>query len=188
MMGQYFTDLYRSLEGSFSAGSTATIATKYSFFQVFRDLQNYLAKFSKNCKILQKISDFRKNHRFFFLQKSENFAYICKILRFFANFATFSKNQLDSFVDLEKPEQMRIWLQKFVSIQPRTSPLGRAPGRDGAAENEPRGHDGACALRPARDREGLQLASLAGSPLSWQNMSTFSSSILVVFSCNGTKF
>ena len=27
-----FTDFYRSLEGSFSAGSTATIATKYSFF------------------------------------------------------------------------------------------------------------------------------------------------------------
>ena len=37
------------------------------------------------------------------------------------NFATFSKNQLDSFVDLEKPEKMRIWLQNFVSIQPRTS-------------------------------------------------------------------
>ena len=37
------------------------------------------------------------------------------------NFTTFSKNQLDSFVDLEKPEKMRIWLQNFVSIQPRTS-------------------------------------------------------------------
>ena len=37
------------------------------------------------------------------------------------NFATFSKNQLDSFVDLEKPEKMRIWSQNFVSIQPRTS-------------------------------------------------------------------
>mgnify|MGYP003328366324 CR=1 FL=1 len=43
-----------SLEGSFSAGSTATIATKYSFFQVFRDLQNYLAKFSK---ILQNLAE-----------------------------------------------------------------------------------------------------------------------------------
>ena len=42
----------------------------------------------------------------------------------FANFgkiATFSKNKLDSFVDLEKPEKMRLWLQNFVSIQPRTS-------------------------------------------------------------------
>ena len=37
------TDFYRSLEGSFSAGSTATIATKYSFFQVFRDLQSTLS-------------------------------------------------------------------------------------------------------------------------------------------------
>ena len=40
---------------------------------------------------------------------------------FLQNFATFSKNQLDSFVDLEKPEKMRIWSQNFVSIQPRTS-------------------------------------------------------------------
>ena len=32
-----------SLEGSFSAGSTATIATKYSFFQVFRNLQSPLS-------------------------------------------------------------------------------------------------------------------------------------------------
>ena len=103
---------YRSLEGSFSAGSTATIATKYSFFQVFRDLQNYLAKFSK---ILQ---NFAKNQRFsqksaLFLQKSGNFKFrkkSCKIYDFLQNFATFSKNQLDSFVDLEKPEKMRIWL------------------------------------------------------------------------------
>ena len=48
-----------------------------------------------------------------------NFANFCDFLQ---NFATFSKNQLDSFVDLEKPEKMRIWLQNFVSIQPRTSP------------------------------------------------------------------
>ena len=79
---QIFTDFYRSLEGSFSAGSTATIATKYSFFQVFRDLQNYLAKFSR---ILQ---NFAKNQRFsqksaLFLQKSGNFA---KILQIFAIF------------------------------------------------------------------------------------------------------
>ena len=64
--GRFFlTDFDRSLEGSFSAGSTATIATKYSFFQVFRDLQNFLAKFSRFCKVLQKISDFRKNQHFF---------------------------------------------------------------------------------------------------------------------------
>ena len=31
----------QTLEGSFSAVSTATIATKYSFFQVFRDLQDF---------------------------------------------------------------------------------------------------------------------------------------------------
>ena len=87
---QIFTDFYRSLEGSFSAGSTATIATKYSFFQVFRDLQNYLAKFSKICKILQKISDFRKNQHFFCKNPeiSQNF---CNFLRFFAKFCNFFK-------------------------------------------------------------------------------------------------
>ena len=79
-----------SLEGSFSAGSTATIATKYSFFQVFRDLQNYLAKFSKFCKILQKISDFRKNQHFF-LQKSGNFAKFCKICDFLQILQLFQK-------------------------------------------------------------------------------------------------
>ena len=54
------------------------------------------------------------------------------------NFATFSKNQLDSFVDLEKTEKMRSWLQNFVSIQPRTSleksdGRGCAPGRRGGS-------------------------------------------------------
>ena len=106
-----------SLEGSFSAGSTATIATKYSFFQVFRDLQNYLTKFSKFSKICQKkTAIFAKISAIF--AKIRKFRKICDFLQ---NFATFSKNQLDSFVDLEKPEKMRIWLQNFVSIQPRTS-------------------------------------------------------------------
>jgi hypothetical protein len=65
---------HHSSLGSFSAGSTGTIATKYSFFQVFRDLQNYLAKFSKILQNFEKkISDFRKNQHNF-LQKSGNFA------------------------------------------------------------------------------------------------------------------
>ena len=53
-----------------------------------------------------------------FSKKVPKFAKFCDFLQ---TFATFSKNQLDSFVDLEKPEKMRIWLQNFVSIQPRTS-------------------------------------------------------------------
>ena len=94
---------HRSFLGSFSAGSTATIATKYSFFQVFRDLQNYLPEFSKTLK------NFAKNQRFSqksasFLQKfgiSFKIAKFCDVLQ---NFAT-KKNQLDSFVDLEKTEK-----------------------------------------------------------------------------------
>ena len=60
------------------------------------------------------MSDFRKNQYFlkvFFLQNPENSLKFAKyIICGFFNFATFSKNQLDSFVDLEKPEKMRIWL------------------------------------------------------------------------------
>ena len=50
-----------------------------------------------------------------------NLIFPLKIADFLQNFATFSKIQLDSFVDFEKPEKMRLWLQNFVSIQPRTS-------------------------------------------------------------------
>ena len=68
--------------GSFSAVSKRNLATKYAFFQVFRDLQNYLAKFSK------KLQNFAKNQRFsqksaLFLQKSGNFAKSLKLLRSF---------------------------------------------------------------------------------------------------------
>ena len=82
---------------------------------------------------MQKFNDCRKKSALL-LQKSGNFtklskglrslAEFCNFWRLFAKvakFCNFSKNQLDSFVDLEKPEKMRIWLQNFVSIQPRTS-------------------------------------------------------------------
>ena len=75
-------------------------------------LQDYLAKFSKS------LQNFAKNQRF--SQKSTLFfAKIRKFhknLRFFANFATFSKNQLDSFEEVENCCKMRTWLQHFGSI------------------------------------------------------------------------
>ena len=43
------------LQGSFSAVSKRKFATKYAFFQVFRDLQNYLADFLKKLQIFCKI-------------------------------------------------------------------------------------------------------------------------------------
>ena len=122
----HLLDFYRFckfLEGSFSAVSTATIATKYSFFQVFRDLQNYLAKFSKNLQNFAKNQRFSQKSAFFFAKirkfRKKKIANFCDLN--LQNFATFSKNQLDSFVDLEKPEKVRIWLQNSVSIQPRRS-------------------------------------------------------------------
>ena len=38
---EYFIQFLQTLGGPFSAVSTATIATKYSFFQDFRDLQDF---------------------------------------------------------------------------------------------------------------------------------------------------
>ena len=69
---------YHSFLGSFSAVSKRNFATKYAFFQVFRDLQNYLAdflkklqNFAKNRKILQFfLRNFRINH---FCKKSADF-------------------------------------------------------------------------------------------------------------------
>ena len=71
---QIFTDFYRSLEGSFSAGSTATIATKYSFCSIFRDLQNYLANFVFWLKLLQKILNLQRCEGMIFLKISKNAA------------------------------------------------------------------------------------------------------------------
>ena len=48
---------HHSFLGSFSAVSKRNFATKYAFFQVFRDLQNYLADF------LKKLQNFAKNRK-----------------------------------------------------------------------------------------------------------------------------
>ena len=92
---------------------------------------------------MQKISDFRKNQHLF-CENPEISQKFCKICDFLQIFATFSKKQLDSFVDLEKPEKMRIWLQNFVSIQPRTS-LEKSDVSWPTAKSCP-----ACARRPSK--------------------------------------
>ena len=84
---------HHSFLGSFSAVSKRNFATKYAFFQVFRDLQNYLAdflkklqNFAKNRKILQnfcEISGFLQK-KCWFLRKSLIF---CKILQNFWKFS-----------------------------------------------------------------------------------------------------
>ena len=66
---------HHSFLGSFSSVSKRNFASKYAFCSIFQNLQNFLAEFSKSCKILQKISDF--------WQKSGNFPKFCKILRKF---------------------------------------------------------------------------------------------------------
>ena len=66
---------HHSFLGSFSAVSKRNFATKYAFFQVFRDLQNYLADFLKKLQNLQKIAKFCKTFAKFpdFRRKSADF-------------------------------------------------------------------------------------------------------------------
>ena len=97
---------HHSFLGSFLAVSKRNFATKYAFFQVFRDLQNYLAKFSrilqnfaknqwfsqKSAVFLQKSGDFAKNLQNFcqisgFLQKK--MLIFAKTADFFQNFENF---------------------------------------------------------------------------------------------------
>ena len=116
---------HHSFLGSFSSVSKRNFASKYAFCSIFQNLQNYLAEFSKSCKISQQISDF--------WQKSGNIPkkckinYFCKILLKFvkicqnlSKFVKILKIQLENFVDFEKCCKMPIWMQKFVSIQTRT--------------------------------------------------------------------
>ena len=66
--------------GSFSSVSKRNFASKYAFFSIFQNLQNYLAEFSKSCKILQKnqrcLAKIRK-----FSKKLQNFVKFREILR-----------------------------------------------------------------------------------------------------------
>ena len=70
---------------SFSAVSTRNFATKYAFFQVFRDLQNYLADF------LKKLQNFAKNRKFC-KKKLRNIRIFAKTVLIFAKIADFLQN------------------------------------------------------------------------------------------------
>ena len=107
------------LEGSFSAVSTPSFATKYSFCSVFQDLQNELAEFA-TC--LQFFSNFANSAKL--LVKFSDFCKIFLDFRFFSEFSCqILKIQLAHFVDLERCCKMSTWTQKSTSIQKRTSPL-----------------------------------------------------------------
>ena len=84
---------------------------------IFSGFSRSIKLFGYIFKILPK---FAKNQRF--SQKSALFAKIRSFRNFLkilcANFAIFSKNQVESFVDFEKCCKMCIWLPDFVSIQP----------------------------------------------------------------------
>ena len=100
---------HHSFLGSFSAGSKRNLATKHAFFQVFRDLQNYLAdflkklqKFAKNRKKLQILRNFR-----IFAKKVLIFAKIADFLQILQDFLKFSQIVLYISKNLKK---MSIWL------------------------------------------------------------------------------
>ena len=81
--GDLYTESGQTLEGSFSAVSTATIARVGAFFQIFRDLQDFhpfAPLWTQNFnEKLAKISSY-------FTEISQNFA------KFRSNFAKFQRN------------------------------------------------------------------------------------------------
>ena len=98
----------QTLEGSFSAVSTATIATKQSFCRVFRDLQD-LQSFAP-----LRSQNFNKNSSNFFSKRKSKKMQILNLER------------CKGVVLLQFPknaEKMSIWLLSQLSIQPRTDLL-----------------------------------------------------------------
>ena len=101
---------------SFSAVSAPIFARKYAFCSIFQNLPDY------------------QTEMFEIWQKFANFATFAKILlnvhkiadfsnRFFCyNFEIAAVQKYTNLVELDKCCQMHIFLQKFVLIQPRTSP------------------------------------------------------------------
>ena len=76
----------QTLKGSFSAVSTATIATKYSFFQVFRDLQDF------HTFAPLRSQNFSKNRQVFYGMKKKHFIRVFQwILRFGAFWGDFAR-------------------------------------------------------------------------------------------------
>ena len=108
-------------------------ASTIAFFSIFQNLQNYLAEFSKSCKIMPKFRFCRKSASFAKKSaivakfKSGHFPKFCKKLRILVAIFTkicdnkILKIQRENCADFEKCCKMRIWMQNFVSIQTRTS-------------------------------------------------------------------
>ena len=120
-----------SFRGSFSAVSTPIFASKYSFFRIFRDLQNHLAefslifrKFAKFCKILQNVAIFQRISR--------NFAIFCGFFNHFYEFFFFRaeatsnsrKPILFFFLFAEVTSNSRKPIEKKTSVYPPLVPRG----------------------------------------------------------------
>ena len=102
--------------GSFSAVSKQNYARKYAFdsiFQALQDLHPFAPLQSQNFRK----KSVGKNQQF-----CENSAKNLQIMsQNLQNFVEFQKFQLDNLVDFEKCCKLRIFLQKSVPIQPKTS-------------------------------------------------------------------
>ena len=102
---------------SFSAVSAPIFARKYAFCSIFQNLPDYQAENFENWQILKILR--------------HNLQQICGILtkiadfssRFLRNFEIAAVQKYANLVELEKCCRTHIFLQNFVLIQPRTSPL-----------------------------------------------------------------
>ena len=107
----------QTLRGSFSAVSTATIATKYSFFQVFRDLQDYYTFASlRSQKFSEKPSNFCWKFFVFFAFFDE----ICDFsAKFWWNFAREKREKIcRNFTEMFRKWRTvsRFWEKLFLKV------------------------------------------------------------------------
>ena len=102
---------------SFSAVSAPIFATKYAFCSIFQNLPDFQAEIFEIWQYFANFATFAK----FLLNFHENCCFFKPI--FCENFEIAAVQKDANLVELEKCCQTHIFLQNFVLIQPRTSPL-----------------------------------------------------------------
>ena len=104
---------------SFSALSAPIFASKYAFGSIFQNLPDYQADFFE---IWQNLQILRLLQKFCWIFNFHKNCWIFKPI-FCENFEIAAVQKYANLVKLEKCCQTHIFLQNFVLIQPRTSPL-----------------------------------------------------------------
>ena len=109
----------QTLRGSFSALWTATIATKYSFFQIFRDLQDSQNGFLEFCKFSQNFAKFSWNFLIFgdfCWNRSKSVIFRCNFHEIWSELREITDNSRNSMTIAEFFEKSRKSVKFFKKL------------------------------------------------------------------------